>query len=95
MCPSCHAKKRQKQQGVQMFECGRCRALYGTLYLGDSYAYVLPYFVTPAREREIQAEQQAGADPVRYYDFECLGSSGIQRRHGWFDAKTRRIVQVG
>jgi hypothetical protein len=31
----------------------------------------------------------------RYFDFTTIGSAGIDRRHGWFDVESRRVVQIG
>ena len=70
---------------AQVYRCAKCEAIYGSCYLGDSYSLVLPFMVAvdPPTER------------TRYYDLDCLGSKGITRRHGWYDAETKQIVQVG
>ncbi len=83
-CPACGRKKGIREIGVDIYECPKCRAIFGKCYLGESYKYVLPYFAPPGEEEE----------PVRYFDFLCLSSRGIVRRHGWCDAKGR-IVQIG
>ena len=56
-----------------------------SIYLGESYELVLPEFETGETARE----------DLRYYDLTCLGSKGLTRRHGWYNRRTRRIVQVG
>jgi hypothetical protein len=30
-----------------------------------------------------------------YYDLTCLGSTGLTRRHGWYNPVTKLITQVG
>lgn len=85
-CPACSAT-RLADHGTTfgVYRCLDCGAIFGRCYLGDSYAIVKPWFskVEPPAER------------VRYFDFECLGSGGITRRHGWFDTETGLITQVG
>ena len=69
------------------WHCKRCAAIFGQMYLGDSYTLVLPFMV-----------EDAGVIPpehTRYFDFDCLGRKGVVRRHGWFDVLSRRVVQVG
>lgn len=66
-----------------VFRCHRCGAVFGSCYLGDSYAIVRP-------------EWHAGEEGEQFYfDLECLGSAGITRRHGWANVSTRRITQTG
>ena len=80
-----------RKQGIQLikgtvYECPKCGCLFSDgMYLGDYYEYVLPYMTT----EDVPPERQ------RHYDFICLGSKGIERRHGWFDPWTKRIVQIG
>lgn len=84
-CPACSHTRGFEIQMASIYECGACHGIFGRCYLGDSYTYVLPQFV-------------AGVVPVehqRYYDFTCVGSKGLTRRHGWFDPATRLITQVG
>lgn len=94
-CPCC-GKPRSKRDQPLVFngktyfgvsECAGCKAIYTTtpIYLGESYTLVKPFFIKP----EFEPEQGL------YYDFETLGSDGLGRRHGWFDPKTRLIIQVG
>lgn len=84
-CPACGAFRRKPTKVYGVYECAKCGAIYGECYLGESYEFVLPYF------------DETTPDPkdVRYYDFVCLGSDGITRRHGWYNPQTKRIVQVG
>jgi hypothetical protein len=83
-CPAC-SHTRGYQVSGQIYRCGKCDAIHGTCYLGESYTHVLPYWVT----------SEPPAEQTRYFDFTCLGSAGITRRHGWYDTATKRIVQVG
>jgi hypothetical protein len=62
--------------------CGGIYTIH-RIYLGDSYAIVLPDWHTGPE-----------TTPV-YYDLDVLGSAGPERRHGWFEPTTRRIVQTG
>ena len=85
-CPACNRKRGIKEiEWNLIYECPKCGAVFGTCYLGDSYKYVLPFFV----------DQEPDPETVRYFDFTCVGAEGITRRHGWFDPATKRIVQVG
>jgi DNA-directed RNA polymerase subunit RPC12/RpoP len=83
-CPACSSKVSRLVSG-RVYVCVGCGALFGDCYLGDSYGFVKPSFVTSEPDPE----------RVRYYDFTCVGSAGVTRRHGWFDIDSRRIVQVG
>ena len=84
-CPCCGGNRRKETKVRGVVECVKCGAVYGDCYLGESYEFVLPYFVN----------EEPPAESTRYFDFVTLGSKGIDRRHGWFDPSTRRIVQVG
>ena len=85
-CPACSHRLAEPVNGfVSIYRCAKCEAIYGSCYLGDSYSLVLPYLV----------DKEPPAECTRYYDFECLGSQGITRRHGWYDLDSKRIVQVG
>lgn len=91
-CPACNNTRKNRQVGPSswVYECGKCGAIFGDhLYLGDSYNYVLPYWATDAELSSTRPED------LRYYDLTCLGSKGIERRHGWFNPQTKRIHQVG
>ena len=82
-CPACGSKlSRSTDQGLQIYECVKCGAIYGNCYLGDSYGIVKPFF---------------GEDGDRsvYFDLTCLGSEGITRRHGWYNPETLLITQTG
>lgn len=85
-CPACGKKNNQIEiQSCRVYECGKCHAIYGTLSKGDSYTYVRPFW----------HDGESKPDDERYYNFVCLGSEGISRRHGWFNTISKRIVQVG
>lgn len=84
-CPACSCKKSKATKHHGVVECAKCGAVYGECYLGESYEFVLPFWV----------EAEPPAERTRYFDLTTLGSKGIERRHGWFDLATKRIVQVG
>jgi hypothetical protein len=90
-CPNCNAKRQQRPYDKDrigfstVYRCGKCHAVYGSCYKGDSYSIV----------RSGWHPDEAVADQLFYYDLEVLGSGGIERRHGWAHRETRLIVQVG
>jgi hypothetical protein len=84
-CPACGHKVVRPTDLARVFTCAKCDAVFGDCYLGDSYGFVLPFMIA--------TEPHAGE--MRYYDFTCLGSKGVTRRHGWYDPATKLIVQVG
>jgi hypothetical protein len=86
-CPACNSRKLTPAPEHRALKvCGACNALFGgPLYLGDSYAVVQPFFAT----------EPVNPKNERYFDFFALGSQGEQRRHGWYDVASKRIVQVG
>lgn len=84
-CPACSGKSfNRRDLGVMIFECESCNGIHGDCYLGDSYAMVKPHMST-----------RTDMDGARYFDFTCVGSQGVTRRHGWFDPATKLILQVG
>lgn len=87
-CPACSHKLVRATSRPQIYTCAKCDALFGDCYLGDSYTLVLPFMIPDSME-------PFPPDAMRYYDFTCLGSKGVTRRHGWYDPATRLIVQVG
>jgi hypothetical protein len=82
-CPGCSGRRLPVKGEVSVFTCAACGAIFGECYLGESYKFVLPQW-----SAEINAQG-------RYYDFICLGSQGITRRHGWFNPADRKILQTG
>ena len=84
-CRACNNTRGNKSLAVQVYECAKCGAIFGTCYLGESYGYVLPYMTN----KDVAPEEQ------RYFDFTTLGSKGAGRRHGWFEPSTKLITQVG
>ncbi len=85
-CPACSSEKRKATKVIGIWECQNCGAIFGTCYLGQSYEFVLPFFV----------KEEPPAEETRYYDLTCLASGNkIQRRHGWYHPATKGIVQVG
>jgi len=94
-CPCCGKRLTVKALNTQVEVNGRkvvgtrtcqnCGAISGTVSLGDSYSIVKPFMT---------CEDVPMAQTI-YFDFKTLGSQGIGRRHGWFDPKTRLVVQAG
>ncbi len=85
-CPGCLHTMGNKADKNQVYTCKGCGGIFAhNIYLGESYDYVLPYFETET----IPTEQ------TRYFDLTCLGSKGLERRHGWYYPATKRITQVG
>lgn len=66
--------------------CASCGGIYTRwpIYLGDTYKYVSNDW-----------DPKGSFDGAVYYDFIYLGSEGVGRRHGWFQPKTKGIVQTG
>lgn len=95
-CSACDAKITQKALNTpfvvngrrlhRVYQCPRCGAILGSCYLGDSYSIVLPYF---------DAEPNPPQEAWQYFDLECVGSKGIERRHGWRNRNTKKLLQVG
>ena len=86
-CPNCNKIINQKRDRVNLstiYKCSHCKAIFGDCYLGDSYNYVLPRFST-----DNNPEEQL------YFDFTCLGSEGVTRRHGWYNPVDNKLTQVG
>ena len=92
ICPCCGASQNHSSahsHAGRVRECRKCKAIYtqtgSTIYLGESYTLVRP---------GLTEDPEADKRHV-YFDFSCLGSKGLSRRHGWFDPQTRLITQVG
>jgi len=83
-CPACsatNAEIRALKEGT-VYKCLRCQALFGRVRdLKESYAYVLP----------VMAEDEVPGERLIYFDF----TDGQFRRHGWYDATTLQVVQIG
>lgn len=88
-CPACNGRriKTIPRAGVvpEHRTCRRCNAIFGQMYLGDSFTLVLPFFT----KRTVPDSE------ARYFDFVTVGSEGVSRRHGWYDPETRGVVQIG
>jgi hypothetical protein len=85
LCPLCNKNRSVTTVVPQVYRCNSCGSLFGQCYLGDSYSLVKPFFV----------KEEPAAEAIRYFDLECVGSKGIERRHGWYDPASKLIVQVG
>lgn len=85
-CPACNHKK-SRRVSILVERCTQCEAIFNRapMSLGDSYKYVLPRFT----------HEETPIDRQRHFDFQCLSSEGLIRRHGWFDPETRLITQTG
>ena len=64
--------------------CARCGGVHGTIYRGDAVALV-----------GLDLPMLASSPAPRYFDLTVLGSAGVSRVHGWYDAAQRRVVQYG
>lgn len=85
-CPACSGTVHTEKQAHTVYQCHACSCLWSpSIYLGDSYGLVRPQWST-------DPSADSRAIP---FDFVCLGSAGITRRHGWFDPQTRLITQTG
>ena len=90
-CENCAKRINQKAINtayagiIGVYQCPHCQAVMGQCYKGESYKIVLPYF----------APIDAKLENQRYFDLTVLGGNGVERRHGWFDIESKRIVQVG
>ena len=81
-CPGCGSTKMTPEGKV--WSCKGCGGLLGDhLYLGDSYGLVSPMMTS-----------EPVSEP-RYFDLSGVSSQGRYRRHGWYDPKTRLVVQAG
>ena len=96
-CPACSSTTHEKVRGYQeLFTCSACGALHGRAYLGDTLHLVHPQFVSDERQAELEALPDGDAERYgTYFDFVTTGSDGLGRRHGWYDPKTRDLLQVG
>jgi hypothetical protein len=84
-CPACDSQNLSEIKPCAVYTCQNCNAIFGQVYLGESYEYVKP----------VLADVEPPAEDLRYFDFDCVGSSGMTRRHGWYDPATKKIVQIG
>ena len=86
-CPACDHKRglRPIDGSITIRTCPKCGAIFGQCYLGESYEIVLPYMHPDPPPPE----------ECRYFDFLTIGSRGIDRRHGWYDPRTKLITQIG
>lgn len=91
-CPACSSPfaatvNHPALEGVRIAgarQCLRCGGLYGVVGLADSRALV---------QNAWHTAEDGSADDVAYYDF--ITMPGGDRRHGWFDLYSRKIVQSG
>jgi hypothetical protein len=93
-CPACdgqgkriaHAPAQKGEHAdYDMWICVDCKALYGNLSHNISLQFVKRDFV------------EGGAGDARYFDFMYTDKPsrvGV-RFHGWFDAVTRQLMQIG
>jgi len=85
-CRACSNRRGNKETATRgVYTCAKCGAIFGHCYLGDSYAFVSGFMTT----RNVPAEEQ------RYFDFTVLGSTGIGRRHGWYEPASGLMTQIG
>lgn len=84
-CPCCGSKRLSTPDNHQVRTCKKCGAIFGNIYKGDLYSYVIPRF----------SHEEVPEENLRYFDFEVLGSDGINRIHGWYDKSTKLVQQFG
>lgn len=84
-CPCCNGKRTKNIEGL-VYSCNRCAAVFGSCYKGDLYKYVLLSF---------ENSEEKNDENMRYFDFEVLGSTGVERIHGWQNKDTKYVYQFG
>lgn len=84
-CVACSGELKQYKNKNDVQECVRCGGLHGHCYKGDFSEYVILQFAT----HDVRPED------MKYFDFELVGSKGVERVHGFFDVKTKKVVQIG
>jgi len=92
-CAACGKKRRTRpyvgrnnHTVIGITECVKCGAVIGTCYRGDAW-----FIVDLRRLVEDAAEENT---ILCYFDLTLLGSSGIERVHGWMNS-SRQVVQFG
>lgn len=85
-CPACsHTRIYLDSVQPGVHQCVACEAIFADMiWLGRSYELVAPRF-----------DPNPNPETERYFDFTCVSSKGIVRRHGWFNPETRLLTQVG
>lgn len=85
-CPGCNGEIAYSGSATTG-TCKGCGGLISTgIYLGDSFTLV---------KSQYHPDANFPMDKARYFDLTCVGSAGVVRRHGWYDPKTRQVVQEG
>ena len=88
-CPACSAANYSADHDSKgVCTCRECGGIYTTrpIYTGESYEYVLH---THWATGDVPSER------TRYFDLVHFGSAAPTRVHGWYDTKTRAVVQIG
>lgn len=83
-CPGCNGKLVAGKDNALIRTCKSCGGLIGSCYRGELYGHV-----------KVHLPMIATSDDMQYFDFDVLGSDGVQRVHGWMDRATKRVVQYG
>ena len=81
-CPSCNSSK-VKANG-RLHVCSKCGALFGQCYKGDAYNHV-----------KFNTLVDGDLSQAKYFDLTLLGSTGLQRVHGWYNPATKEVLQQG
>jgi len=86
-CPGCSEPvETGTRLGPGVIECAGCGGTITTrpIWLGETFRYVSNSW-----------DPEGSFEGARYYDLTYLGSKGLGRRHGWYQPKTKGIVQTG
>lgn len=86
-CNACGGSLKPLKNNAALSECRRCHGLHGTIYRGEAY-----HLVGLGRPMLANATSE---DALRYFDLTVLGSEGVDRIHGFYDARECRVVQYG
>ena len=82
-CTACNGRLK-KTDNLQIRECRKCGAIHGNVAKG-----LLHHIV------DFRKQGDENTTEARYFDLKVLASDGVKRVHGWYDANTRGVLQVG
>lgn len=95
ICPSCDSPHRTPREHRGIYQCSSCGCVYGR---ASSYEVTLAYVKDEWDVRMPVTDPIAAlhaASQEQGYDFIYMRGGKIERRHGFFNPKTRCITQVG
>jgi hypothetical protein len=93
VCPACGAGLHMRPNQLSgfgplsaVFRCRQCSAVFGVCTREEATELVIP----------AMSKEDAPPEYWRCYDLQVFaGSQLLERRHGWFDLRTRLILQIG